>query len=316
MNSMRNGPAADAGGGRSHARATTPRTDATIFGLGRLTSFGGPCLGLRVTSRPRRRSPPPLAITEGRTSAEGAAHPGSGGVLALTGPPMPPPPAHIPTHGVAPAASAREGDAQPDAAARAAAANAQVEAMLARQQGIVTAKRRMRGKTAADQARVVAKAQGRDAKDFVATIDADEGHSTPSPKRFRSSTAHTGEKDHPPPPFPGTGKHAAIVYKGFSICNSKSKLKWRVTPFCRPVYDKGFGYKTDPEAVWANVIEYCGNPTIPQSHWDQLSPENQAKFAVASAERPAPTVPSPATIAHIVGHRKRAKKGKGKTKRK
>ena len=123
-------------------------------------------------------------------------------------------------------------------------------------------------------------------------------------------------KDLPPPEYPGTDPHTTIEYKGFSICNSPSKCKWRVYPLCRRVYDKGFVYTTDPEAVWANVIEYCGNPTIPQSHWDQLSPENQAKFAVASAERPAPTVPSPATIAHIVGLRKRAKKGKGKTKRK
>ena len=299
MNSMRNGPAADAGGG---ARMLGPLHRAqTLPSLGWDDSQAS---GGRVSdseSPPDHvGAPPPLAITASRTSSEGAAHPGSGGVLALTGAPMPPPPAHIPTHGVAPAEITREDDAQPGAAARAAAANAQVEAMLARQQGIVTVKRRMRGKTAADQARVVAKAQGRDAKDFVAIIDADEGHSTPSPKRSRSSTAHTGEKDHPPPPFPGTGKHAAIVYKGFSICNSPSKCKWRVVPFCRPVYDKGFVYTTDPEAVWANVIEYCDNPTIPQTHWDKLSTTDQAKFTVASAERPAPP---PAAIASTVGHR-------------
>ena len=87
-------------------------------------------------------------------------------------------------------------------------------------------------------------------------------------------------------------------------------------PFCRPVYDKGFGYKTDPEAVWANVIEYCDNPTIPQTHWDKLSTEDQAKFTVASAERPAPTVPSPAAIAFIVGHRKGGRVGRRQAKRK
>ena len=153
---------------------------------------------------------------------------------------------------------------------------------------------------------MVAKAQGRDPKDFVATIDADEGHSTPSPKRARSSPEHTGEKDHPPPPFPGTGKHATIEYKGFTICNSQSKNKWRVVPFCRRTYDKGFVYNTDPEAVWANVIEYCDNPTIPQTHWDKLSTTDQAKFRVASAERPAPP---PAAIASTVGHRTGGRKG-------
>ena len=153
---------------------------------------------------------------------------------------------------------------------------------------------------------MVAKAQGRDPKDVVATIDADEGHSTPSPKRARSSPEHTGEKDHPPPPFPGTGKHATIEYNGFSICNSQSKNKWRVVPFCRRTYDKGFVYNTDPEAVWANVIEYCDNPTTPQTHWDKLSTTDQAKFTVASAERPAPP---PAAIASTVGHRTGGRKG-------
>ena len=79
-------------------------------------------------------------------------------------------------------------------------------------------------------------------------------------------------------------------------------------PSCRRVYDKGFVYTTDPEAVWANVIEYCDNPTIPQTHWDKLSTEDQAKFTVASAERPAPTVP--AAIASTVGHRTGGKKVK------
>ena len=151
---------------------------------------------------------------------------------------------------------------------------------------------------------------------LVSPIVADGGLSTPLPKRARTSPEHTGEKDHPPPACPGTETHATIAYKGFNIYNSKSKQKWRVVPSCRRTYDKGFVYTTDPEAVWANVIEYCDNPTIPQSHWDTLSTDDQAKFAVASAERPAPTVPSPATIAPIVGHRKSAKKGKGKTKRK
>ena len=171
------------------------------------------------------------------------------------------------------------------------------------------ANRRIRVKSAVGQARVVAKAQGRDPKDFVATIEVDEGLSTPSPKRARSSPEHTGEKDHPPPPFPGTGKHAAIVYKGFSICNSPSKCKWRVVPFCRRVYDKGFVYTTDPEAVWANVIEYCDNPTIPQTHWDELSTTDQEKFTVASAGRPAP--PPASTVGHRTGaHGRKAKRAK------
>ena len=77
-------------------------------------------------------------------------------------------------------------------------------------------------------------------------------------------------------------------------------------PFCRRTYDKGFVYNTDPEAVWANVIEYCDNPTTPQTHWDKLSTTDQAKFTVASAERPAPP---PAAIASTVGHRTGGRKG-------
>ena len=310
MGNMRNGPAADGGGARMLGplqRAPTQPAlgwDDSQASAGRVSDSESPADHVGA--------PPPLAIAAGRTSSEGAACPGSDGALAFTGAHMPPPPAYIPTHGVAPAESMREvnSNAQPGAAAR--DATAEVETMLARQRSIVMEKRRVRGKTPVDQARVVATAQGRDPKDFVATIDADEGHSTPSPKRARSSPEHTGEKDHPPPPFPGTGKHATIEYKGFTICNSQSKNKWRVVPFCRRTYDKGFVYNTDPEAVWANVIEYCDNPTIPQTHWDTMSTTDQAKFTVASAERPAPP---PAAIASTVGHRtggRTAKRAKSK----
>ena len=243
LSNPRNGPTADGGGARMLGplqRAPTQPAlgwDDSQASAGRVSDSESPT--------DHFGAPPPLAITAGRTSSEGAACPGSDGALAFTGAPMPPPPAYIPTHGVAPAESMREvkNDAQPGAAAR--DANALVEAMLARQRSVVMTKRRMRGKTAVDQARVVAKAQGRDPKDFVATVEADDGHSKPLPKRARASPEHTGEKDHPPPAFPGTGKHATIEYNGFSICNSQSKNKWRVVPFCRRTYDTGFVYTAD-----------------------------------------------------------------------
>ena len=61
--------------------------------------------------------------------------------------------------------------------------------------------------------------------------------------------------------------------------------------------------KKDAEIVWADVIEYCHNPTIPKNHWDELEPDDQAKFAIVSAE-------APAAIAPIVGCRASATRRK------
>jgi len=121
-------------------------------------------------------------------------------------------------------------------------------------------------------------------------------------------------KDLPPPEYPGTDPHATIDYKGFSICNSISKHRWRVTTCCAPTYDKGFGYNTNPETVWEKVIGYCDSPTLPLVHWARLTDEHKAMFTVSPAGPPAPKVPSPAAIAPLGGHGKT--RGKGKKRRK
>ena len=251
-----------------------------------LTIGGLPALadGDGTTPRPQPSGAPhPLATDAGRTSSEDVARRECDLALALA---EAPPPAHR-----APAATLRDVHAAAPSAPTAAAleeATAEVDDMIKRQQSVIT-KRRLQGKQA----------------DRASTIVAGDGPSTPLLKRARTSSAHTGEKDHPPPACPGTDKHDALKYNGFRICNSKSKNKWRVVPFCRPTYDKGFGYfQKDAETVWADVIEYCQNPTIPKNHWEALKPDDQAKFAIVSAE-------APAAIAPIVGCRTSATKRKG-----
>ena len=272
-----------------------------------LTIGGLPALadGDGTAPRPQPRGAPhPLATDAGRTSSEDVARRECDLALALA---EAPPPAHR-----APAATLRDVHAAAPSAPTAAAleeATAEVDDMIKRQQSVITKRRlRLQGKQPDGQARVVAEAPNRHPHDLASTIVAGDGPSTPLLKRARTSPAHTGEKDHPPPACPGTDKHDALKYNGFRFCNSKSKNKWRVVPFCRPTYDKGFGYdQKDAEIVWADVIEYCHNPTIPKNHWDKLTPDDQAKFAIVSAEAPAVKAP-------IVGCRTSATKRK-KTKK-
>ena len=267
-------------------------------------SIGGiPALadGDGTTPRPQPSGAPhPLAIDAGRTSSEDVSRRECGLALALADAP---PPAHTATAATLHAVHA----AAPSAATAAALeeAQAEVDDMIKRQQSVITKRRlRLQGKQPVGQARVVAEAPNRHPHDLASTIVADDDPSTPLSKRARTSAAHTGEKDHPPPTCPGTAKHDALQYNGFRICNSTSKNKWRVVPFCRPTYDKGFGYfEKDAETVWADVIEYCHNPTIPKNHWEALKPEDQAKFSIVSAE-------APAAIAPIVGCRASATRRK------
>ena len=175
-------------------------------------SIGGiPALadGDGTTPRPQPSGAPhPLAIDAGRTSSEDVSRRECGLALALADAP---PPAHTATAATLHAVHA----AAPSAATAAALeeATAEVDDMIKRQQSVIT-KRRLQGKQA----------------DRASTIVAGDGPSTPLLKRARTSPAHTGEKDHPPPACPGTDPHKSIEYNGFSICNSKSKNKWRVVP--------------------------------------------------------------------------------------
>ena len=60
-------------------------------------------------------------------------------------------------------------------------------------------------------------------------------------------------------------------------------------------YDKGFGYKANPQNRVGKIIEYCDNLTTPQAHWERLPPDEQAMFTVES--EPAPKVPAHTPIA-------------------
>jgi len=267
-------------------------------------------------------APAQLALAAGRASDASRGAPPPVHVGAETSPPPPPP--HIPTHGAAAveaawtravhAAEAPAAAAGDVAAFDLAKATAAVDEMLARQRETVAKHRRLRCKTAVGQARVVAKAQNTDPRRLVADTTTGGGLATPPPKRARTSPTLTGMKDLPPPEYPGTDPHATIDYKGFSICNSISKHRWRVTTCCAPTYDKGFGYNTNPETVWEKVIGYCDSPTLPLVHWARLTDEHKAMFTVSPAGPPAPKVPSPAAIAPLGGHGKT--RGKGKKRRK
>ena len=171
-------------------------------------SIGGiPALadGDGTTPRPQPSGAPhPLAIDAGRTSSEDVSRRECGLALALDDAP---PPAHTATAATLHAVHA----AAPSAATAAALeeAKAEVDAMIKRQQSVIT-KRRLQGKQPVGQARVVAEAPNRHPHDLASTIVAADGPSTPLPKRARTSAAHTGEKDHPPPAYPGTDPHKAI----------------------------------------------------------------------------------------------------------